>query len=217
MNEYLKQTDFLDFEQSIVQDFARLHTSPNQTATENAIALYLAVRDGFQYNPYILDLTRNGLKSSNILGRNYGYCVEKAVLLASLLRCVGIPSRLFFGNVQNHIATEKLEQILKTNLMVFHGACEIYLNGKWVKATPAFNKELCAKLNVKPLEFDGVHDSLFQQFNENGTKFMEYISEYGSFDDMPFSLYLSEIKKYYAHLLDNPDNEKNGLYLTMEN
>jgi transglutaminase-like putative cysteine protease len=216
MNKYLKQTDFLDFGEKIVQDFALLHTNKDQTDTEKAIALYLAVRDGFYYNPYVLDLTKNGLKSSNILGRNYGYCVEKAVLLASLLRCVGIPSRLFFGNVQNHIATEKLELILGTNLLVFHGACEIYLNEKWVKATPAFNKELCAKLNVSPLEFDGVNDSLFQQFNKTGTKFMEYKSEYGSFDDMPFSLYLSEIKKHYAHLLNNPENEKNGLYLTIE-
>ena len=216
MNTYLCQTDFLDFDQKIVRDYAILHTTENQTDTEKAIALYLAVRDGFYYNPYILDLTKNGLKSSTILGRKYSYCVEKAVLLASLLRCVGIPSRLYFGNVKNHIATEKLEQILGTNLLVFHGACEVFLNGKWVKATPAFNKELCEKLNVKPLEFDGVTDSLFQQYNETGTKFMEYISEYGSFDDMPFALYLQEIKKHYSHLVNNPENEKNGLYITID-
>jgi transglutaminase-like putative cysteine protease len=136
--------------------------------------------------------------------------------LASVARFVGIPSRLFFGNVRNHIATEKLEAILQTNLLVFHGSTELFLEGKWVKATPAFNKTLCEKLGVKPLEFNGMEDSLFQQYNNNGTQFMEYLDEYGSFEDMPFDLFITEIKKHYKHLANVEKMNIEGFFVKFE-
>jgi transglutaminase-like putative cysteine protease len=215
MENYLKPTAFLDFDNALVQSFATRHIQKEQTDVEKATSLYLAVRDSFQYNPYHLNLTREGLKASNLVKRDYGYCIEKAILLASAARFVGIPSRLFFGNVCNHIATEKLEAVLQTNLLVFHGSAELYLNGKWVKATPAFNKSLCVKLNVESLEFDGTADSLFQQYNKEGSRFMEYLEEYGSFDDMPFELYLSELHKHYGHLVDEKIDLKEGFILEL--
>ena len=131
------------------------------------------MRDGFQYNPNILDLRREGLKASDLLKRNRGYCVEKAVLLAAAARAVGVPSRLSFYIVKNHIATDKLEKLLKKDYLVFHGAAELYLDNKWLKTTPAFDKNLCKYLNVEPLEFDGSSDSIFQEFDKSGQCFYE--------------------------------------------
>jgi transglutaminase-like putative cysteine protease len=110
MEEYLQPTEFLDFDRQSVKQFAETHARGAKNETERAVALYRAVRDGFQYNPYLLDLRRAGLTASNLLTRNRGYCVEKAVLLAASARAVGVPSRLSFYIVRNHIATEKLER-----------------------------------------------------------------------------------------------------------
>jgi len=104
MNEYLQPTEFLDFDNQTVKDFAEKNTVGATSDTEKAIKLYYAVRDSFQYNPYLLDLRREGLTASNLLTRNSGYCVEKAVLLAASARAVGVPSRLSFYIVRNHIA-----------------------------------------------------------------------------------------------------------------
>src|SRR4051812_2107287 len=183
MEEYLQPTEFLDFERSSVREFAETNTARAKTATEKAVALYRAVRDGFQYNPYIIDLRHEGLKASNLLTRTRGYCVEKAVLLAASARAVGVPSRLSFYIVRNHIATEKLERALKKNYLVFHGAAEVFLNGSWLKTTPAFNEGLCKYLGVAPLEFDGRGDSIFQEYDRQGNVFMEYLHEYGAFAD----------------------------------
>ena len=128
MQEYLQPTEFLDFDNKSVREYAEKYTLGITTDTEKAVKLYYAVRDGFQYNPYILDLRREGLTASNLLTRNRGYCVEKAVLLAACARAVGVPSRLSFYIVQNHIATGKLEEILNSNKLVFHGAAEVFLN-----------------------------------------------------------------------------------------
>ena len=200
MQEYLQPTEFLDYDRTSVREFAEKHARGAKSDTEKAVALYYAVRDGFQYNPYIIDLRREGLKASNLLTRNRGYCVEKAILLAASARAVGVPSRLSFYIVRNHIATEKLERALKKNYLVFHGAAEVFLDGSWLKTTPAFNEGLCKYLGVAPLEFDGTADSIFQEYDHQGNVFMTYLHEYGFFPDLPYELYLQELAKHYPHI-----------------
>lgn len=192
-----------------VSRFAEANTVDARNNTEKSVALYYAVRDGFQYDPYVLDLRKEGLKASNLLTRKRGYCVEKAILLAASARAVGVPSRLSFYIVRNHIATERLEKALKKNYLVFHGAAEVFLEGKWLKMTPAFNKGLYKYLGVEPLEFDGTADSIFQEYDHKGNVFMEYLHEYGFFSDLPYDLYLDELRKHYPHIFDN-ENYTNG-------
>lgn len=203
MKEFLMPTEFLDFDDESVREYAERNSSGAANEKEKAIKLYYAVRDDFQYNPNILDLRRGGLKASDLLKRNRGYCVEKAVLLAAVARAVGVPSRLSFYIVRNHIATEKLEKLLKKNYLVFHGAAELFLDGKWLKTTPAFNKKLCDFLKVEPLEFDGRNDSIFQEYDRQGNIFMKYLHEYGAFADLPYELYLAELRKHYPHIFEN--------------
>ncbi len=203
MKEYLQPTEFLNFDDESVRDFAMRNSDGAKSEREKAVKLYYAVRDGFQYNPNILDLRREGLKASDLLKRNRGYCVEKAVLLAASARAVGVPSRLSFYIVRNHIATDKLEKLLQKNYLVFHGAAEMFLDNKWLKTTPAFNKKLCDFLKVEPLEFDGRTDSIFQEFDKSGNVFMQYLHNYGAFADLPYQLYLDELKKHYPHIFED--------------
>jgi transglutaminase-like putative cysteine protease len=210
-DEYLRPTEFLDSDEPAVIRFAERSTSGAQSDREKAAALYYAVRDGFHYDPYLLDLRREGLRASALLMRDRGYCVEKAVLLSASARAVGIPSRLSFYIVRNHIATGRLEQLLRTDHLVFHGAAEMLIDGEWLKATPAFNRRLCDFLGVAPLEFDGSGDSIFQEFDQSGGKFMEYVHEYGAFSDLPYDMYLAELKRHYPHVFENGSYTKGDL------
>lgn len=205
MNEiYLQPAEFIDSDSEEVKLFTQKIIGTTTDPVEKAVKLYYAVRDGFNYNPYEVDLSPEAMKASSLLKRDYGYCVEKSCLLAACARAAGIPSRLGFAKVRNHIATEKLEELFKTNVMVFHGYTELFLKGKWVKATPVFNKSLCEKLNVDSLEFNGEENSVFQSFNKEGNQFMEYLFDYGNFDDVPRELFISELKKNYPHLFEGP-------------
>lgn len=203
MNEiYLQPAEYINSDSEEVIQFTKKIIGNTTAPIEKAVKIYYAVRDGFNYNPYDLDLSPEAMKASSLLKRNYGYCVEKACLLAACARVAGIPSRLGFAKVRNHIATEKLEEVLKTNVLVFHGFTELFLEGKWVKATPAFNKTLCEKLKVESLEFDGKEDSIFQSYNQEGSQFMEYLHDYGTFEDVPYELFISELIKHYPHLFE---------------
>ena len=204
MKEYLKPTEFLDSDHASVRAFAEMHIGGAESEVDKAVKLYYAVRDGFQYDPYVLDLRRESLKASALLAKTRGYCVEKAILLAASARAVGIPSRLSFYIVKNHIATERLTQALQKDYLVFHGAAELHLHGRWIKTTPAFNKRLCDFLGVEPIEFDGTSDAIFQEYDRAGNVFMEYLHDYGAFDDMPYETFLDELDKHYPHLTGNP-------------
>jgi len=203
---YLNPGKFIDSDASAIIDFAKRIVGGISAKTAQAMVLYYAIRDGWRYDPYRIDLRPEAMKASALLTRDHGYCIEKANLLAAAARSLGIPARLGFANVKNHIGTEKLEKLLKTNLMVFHGFTELFIDGKWVKATPAFNKKLCKKLGVKPLEFNGRDDSIFQQYAADGSRFMEYVHDYGHFADVPRDLFIQELHKYYPHVFEKNAN-----------
>ncbi|MBK9328254.1 MAG: transglutaminase domain-containing protein [Sphingobacteriales bacterium] len=198
---YVQPTYFVDSEQPDIQRFVKNTIGNEVDKTKNAVKLYYAVRDGWRYNPYNIDLRHVAMKASSLFNRENksGYCIEKACLLNACLRAAGIPSRFCFFDVKNHIGVEKLMETLKTDVLVFHACSEMYLNGKWVKATPAFNLELCEHLGVPPLEFDGINDSIFQQYDVSGGLFMQYLRDYGTFHDVPHDMFVMLLKKSYPH------------------
>jgi transglutaminase-like putative cysteine protease len=215
MTEYLKPTYFLDYENEEVRAFAEKHTDRTNTQLQNAVSLYNAVRDTWYYDPYYLDLRPEGSRASTVMKRRSGHCVSKAIVLAASARYIGIPSRLSFYIVCNHIATERIERFLGTNKLVFHGAAELLLEEKWVKATPAFNTALCHKLNVEVLDFTGLEDSVFQQFDRTGNTFMQYLHEYGAFADVPHDYMISEWKKHYGTVITPELLEKHDFVLDL--
>src|SRR5271156_1335920 len=188
MQTFLAATYFLDFDTPSVAHFAEQACRGIGGERERAIALYYAVRDDIRYDAYRIDFSREGFRASRALADGYGFCISKAALLSASARRVGIPARLGFGDVRNHLSTEKLRSKMKTDLFIFHGYSELWIDGRWVKATPAFNLGLCTKFGVLPLEFDGRTDSLFHPFKADGSLHMEYVRERGSFADIPFDL-----------------------------
>ncbi|MDI9358505.1 MAG: transglutaminase-like domain-containing protein [Phycisphaerales bacterium] len=198
-SKYLEPTFFLDYNTPELLQFVEKIVAPSDTKTQKAIKLFYAVRDGWKYNPYLIDLNKDQLKASSIFKKKDAYCVEKALLLCALYRSIGIPSGLCFSIVRNHIATEKWTKFWELDTFI-HCATEVYLNNHWYKATVSFDKDLCLRYNFPPLEFNGTADTLFQAYNNDGKQFMEYVTELGSFDDHPYDYYLSFAEKEYPNL-----------------
>lgn len=181
----LQATPIIDFDHDIVQAYVNEHTIKSGTPTEQAIRFYYAVRDGIRYNPYQFDLSVKGLKASTTINIGEAWCVPKAALLAACCRARGIPARLGYADVRNHLSTARMRESMKTDVFKWHGYTTIFLEGKWVKSTPAFNIELCEKFRLRALEFDGKNDSIYHPFDLDGNKHMDYLRERGEFDDVP--------------------------------
>jgi len=199
---FLLPNRYVDSDHPAIVSFAQ-QTAGGLAPRHAAIALYRVVREHLRYNPWRVYFTEDAYRASEVLQRDPaegGHCIDKALLLAAAGRAVGIPTRMHYANVRNHVGTAKLEEALGTDLLVFHGYTELHLGGRWVAATPAFNAALCAKMGVAPLEFDGVNDSIFQEHGREGGRFMEYITDHGAHAGVPFTLMISEWEAHYPHL-----------------
>ncbi len=206
--EYLRPGIFIDSDHPDVIRFSeRVAGRPSPSgmspveAREKIVAIYYAVRDEFRYEPYRIDLNPEAMKASSLLKRGYGFCIAKAVLMAAASRVQGIPARLGFADVRNHLTTERLRRSMGTDLFVYHGFAELLVMDAWVKATPAFNKALCQRFGVDALEFDGIHDSVFQPFDTKGQKYMEYVRHHGSYADLPLDDLRAAFEEAYPRLM----------------
>jgi transglutaminase-like putative cysteine protease len=196
----LSRTPFLDFDRPEVAAFAR-RAAGDGSDREKAVRLYYAVRDGIRYDPYAFHIAPASLRASRTLESRAAWCVPKAVLLAACCRAEAIPARLGFADVKNHLATERLLEMMGSDLFVWHGYVSIFLDGRWVKATPAFNIEMCRRFDVLPLEFDGTTDSLFQPYDAKNRRHMEYVRDRGVFDDLPFEALSADMRTAYPRLI----------------
>lgn len=196
--EYLEPTSILDSDHPRVVDFTLKAIGDCEDPRERAVRLFYAVRDGVLYDPYTPFYRPEHYRASRILEKGRGYCVCKASVLCAVGRAGGIPSRLGFATVRSHIATKNLVEFLGSDLFVYHGFTEFYLDGKWVKATPAFNKELCDRHKVAPLEFDGREDALFQEYDMENNRYMEYLAYHGTYADIPLDRILAAWDETYG-------------------
>lgn len=204
MAEYLSPGRFIDSGHPDVIAFAQDACGTTKAATKQAERLYYAVRDRVAYDPYVAYGRVETYRASACLNAGRGYCVAKAALLAAAGRVVGIPSRIGLADVRNHLATRRLLELIGTDVFLYHGYTELYLDGRWVKATPTFNIELCERFGVRPLDFDGTADALFHPFDRQGRRHMEYLKDHGAFADVPADEIMDMFRRNYPKLFEAP-------------
>lgn len=199
---YLAPGFYADSDHPAVIAFARKVADSSMTPREIAVKLYYAVRDEFVYDPYYFDISEQGLKGSHVIEAGRGFCVPKAALLAAAARAMGVPARLGYADVRNHLTSKRLYEMMGTDLFIFHGYTELWVDGQWLKATPAFNRSLCEKAGIHPLEFDGSADSVFHAFDVSGRRHMEYVRDRGAYADLPRDELLASWRENYKSFSD---------------
>jgi len=197
--DYLVPTPFLNFDSPIVIAFIDKYRGEGSLFRQ-AINLYYAVRDKISYNPHHISLSIDGLSASSCIESKRGWCVNKAVVYAACCRAIGVPAVLGYADVRNHITTEKLRKSMGSDIFYWHSYAMVYLHGKWVKATPAFNQRLCTKFSIVASDFNGVNDSIFMPFNQAGDKHMEYLTYRGEFSDVPLEDIIMTYREKYLNI-----------------
>ncbi|MCS0602266.1 transglutaminase-like domain-containing protein [Streptomyces sp. LP11] len=197
----LRATAFLDHASPEVRDFVADALPASATSPRaQAVALYYAVRDRVRYEVYGADLSRAGLRASSVARTGSGMCLHKSVLYAAGLRSLGVPARLVLGDVRNHLASERLKRLIGGDVFHMHCLTSVRLDGRWVRATPVFNKALCRLYGLAPLDFDGTADSLHHPFDLQGRRHMEFLRSHGEFDDLPYERVIGELKTVHPRL-----------------
>lgn len=205
-SEYLKPGKFIESDDPAVIAFATDTIGDATDEVEKALKLFYAVRDDFLYDPYMPLDKPESYSGKQVIKAGRGWCVPKSALLTAAARAVGIMARPGYADVKNHLATPKMIESMGTDVFAWHSYTELFLRGKWVKATPAFNKSMCDKVGIKPLDFDGENDSLFHEHDKSGNRHMEYIKERGTYQDVPIDL----MRETFRELYKGPDKKIEG-------
>ncbi len=202
-DNYLAPTKFLDFEDPIVRSFTEKAIDGKKTDLEKAVALFYAVRDQIRYDAFRIKFQEKYFTASNVVRDGAAFCIPKAVLLAATARAVGIPSAIGLSDVVNHFTTPKLKSLMgDCDVFIHHGYATLWLEGKWVKAAPAFNSELCDRFGVSPTEFNGKSHALLQEYDSERNLRMEYLKDHGHWSDLPYERIHSDFAGYYpAHFI----------------
>ena len=185
IQNYLKPTPIIDCDHWTIKEKAEELTKSQKEVKEKARSLFYFVRDEIKYNPYVPRYLSEHFRASNTLARKDGFCVQKAVLLVALSRATGIPARIGLAVIRNHLLPKRMGTMLEGNILPEHGYSELYINDRWIKATPAFNLEMCQKNRIIPVEFDGENDAKFHSHNQDGRLHIEYVMDRGPYDDVP--------------------------------
>ncbi len=197
----LVETEFFSVDNADVMAYASAKVEGCIGDVEKAIALYYAVRDEIPYDPYHCLLTNEQFHAKQVLADRRGFCIPKALLLATLARCVGIPSLIGFADVVNHLSTPKMRELCQ-NELYFHGYAVLYVEGQWLKLSPAFNLSMCEKFDSRPLEFDGKSDALLHEYDMKNRRHMQYLTDYGAVADLPYDKVTDELWFRFPELMD---------------
>ena len=183
--QYLKPTSMIDCDARVIMETQLELTGEKREPVEKAQSLFYFVRDKIKYNPYLPRYLPEHFRASETLARGEGFCIQKAVLLVALSRAAGIPARPGFAVIRNHLLSGKMAELLYGNILPDHGYAELWLINKWVKATPAFDMDMCRKNKIIPVQFDGTSDAKFHSHTQDGKLHIEYLLDRGHYDDVP--------------------------------
>jgi transglutaminase-like putative cysteine protease len=198
IGDYLKPTATIDCDNQLIREKAcNLTKGTNDTAAK-AKNLFYWVRDEIEYNPLVPLEIFERYRTSETVKRREGFCVEKAAVLAAFARAAGIPARLHFADIRNHLVSSRLLEIMGTNLFSYHGYTELYISEKWVKATPAFDLKMCRQNRITPVDFDGQHHALLHSHNSDGKLHIEYVKDHGHRIDVPVEEILAAWMQHYG-------------------
>lgn len=195
MEGYLRPTPSIDCASESIRAEALRLTREKGSPFEKARSLFYFSRDEIRYNPYA---SLDPLAASGTLERGYGFCVQKAALLAALARAAGIPARLGFVNIRNHRLDPQWKKIFGTDVVVFHGFAELSIGGRWLKATPAFDLRMCRENGFIPVEFDGIHHGMLYPRDRSGRPHIEYLEDHGRYADIPVEVIVGAVTRAYG-------------------
>lgn len=202
MKNSLQATFYFDCDQPDIRNAVQSITGDCENQREALQKIYLFVRDQIPYNMYAVTGNQKYYKASKILEMGTGYCVQKAILFTTLGRAAGVPSRLVLVAIRNHLTPPDVVKLLGGNIFFPHAYSQFFLEGRWVNVAATYDQPLCARLGAAVPEFDGYHDTLLPATDLAGHKFIEYIENFGVFDDLPWQLIVDKLPEYYGSGLE---------------
>jgi transglutaminase-like putative cysteine protease len=190
----------IDSDHPAIRGRARALTQGTTDSDEVVGALFAYVRDAIAYD-MAPDLSGDDpWRASDTLARRRGFCQQKAVLLAALLRAAGIPAALSFQVLRSHQIPPHYAEFLGGQDMDVHGLNLVHLGGVWRRIDATLDRALCDRRGYRLVEYrPGDDDLLLPKTTLSGDQHFEIIEELGHYLDVPEDLARRTIELEFLH------------------
>ena len=152
---------------------------------EAARLLFEWVRDEIEYDMSPEIFSRDDWKATSTLERGNGFCQQKAVLLAALLRAREIPAGLVFQDLLDHKLPPHYVEFLGSQRLEAHGLTCAFLGERWVQLDATLPRSFVERKRYRLAEFDGEHDAVLAGTDADGEPHFEIVAELGTWADLP--------------------------------
>jgi hypothetical protein len=153
--------------------------------TEAARLLFDWVRDEITYDMAPDVEAREDWRATATLERGRGFCQQKAVLLASLLRSRGIPAGIVLQDLLDHKIPPHYVEFLGSQRLELHGLTCAFLDGRWVRLDATLPRSFAERKRYRLVEFDGTGDAVLAETDADGNPHFEILEELGTWPDLP--------------------------------
>jgi len=195
--EALLPQTFIDSASPELQALAALITEGSVSKRELAIRAFEHIRDSVPYE-FMAKFRPDQYRAMHVLDAGRGFCVQKAVLLAALLRACGIPSALVLGNLKDHTMPRRIVKALGTNVMHGHGFTAVWLDGEWLLVDASHDARFATRKGYELVSWDGACDALIAATALDGRRHAQFVALQGVFLDLPFEALLKLFAEAYA-------------------
>lgn len=209
---YLSPAPGITSDDSYVLELAQTLTEGTQNDRERVVRLFEFVRDHIRYNLNAPFHKLAHYEAQNTLRRKEGFCIQKSSLLVTLARSIGIPSRLVFADIRNHLLPDHLIQFMGTDIVTYHCYVEWFLKDDWIKVAPSFDEKTCRENGFRLVIFDGYHDAVLPSEDLYGQPHITYLKQHGVYNGIPIEEILEAWKRFYGQkILEDWKNLSNGM------
>ena len=182
--EALGSTDAIEADHPAVRETAA-RVAGDADELEATRRLFEWVRDEIRYEMSPELGSRDDWRASGTLERGYGFCQQKAVLLASLLRARGIPAGIVIQDLLDHKIPPHYVEFLGSQRLEVHGLTCAHVGGRWLRLDATLPRSLCEKKRYRLVEFDGSGDAELPATDADGEPHFDLVRDYGAWPDMP--------------------------------
>ena len=177
-------TDVIEADAPSVRELAD-RVAGDAEGAEAARRLFEWVRDEIRYDMAPDVEAREDWKATGTLERGAGFCQQKAILLASLLRARDIPAGLVLQDLLDRKIPEHYVEHIGSQRLEVHGLTCAFIDGRWVRLDATLPRSFVDKKRYRLVEFDGEHDAVFSETDADGNPHFEVLEELGTWPDMP--------------------------------
>lgn len=182
--EALGATDVIEADAPAIRELAQ-RVAGDAEGAEAARLLFEWVRDEIDYDMSPEISSRDDWKATATVERGNGFCQQKAVLLAALLRARDIPAGIVVQDLLDHKIPAHYIELIGSQRLEAHGLTCAFLDGSWIRLDPTLPRSFVARKRYRLVEFDGEHDAVLATTDADGEPHFEILQELGTTPDLP--------------------------------